>query len=109
MASLIAQLLAGQSLRIQAQRAAAETAPEIDDDDVRPAALTAEAVPVFKTARTSWQGSSVYLAHVARHAAAMAGHDADKAEAAARAFREEILLACARANYQSGDAALDTI
>lgn len=79
--SRLASLLAAQSLRIQAQRAALAADPEpIQDADPVPAALTAEGVPVFKTSRKLPRADSAAALSMGRDIAAMCGHDAGRIE-----------------------------
>jgi hypothetical protein len=109
MPSRIAEFLAGQSLRIQSQRAAADAAPGIADADPGPAALTAEAVPVFKTTRDMPRVDSAYALHAGRQIAAICGHDWGRVEKLLAALEDNARIAC-RINRQPSDlGALDTI
>ena len=94
MASRLAQLLAGQSLRIQEQRAAADTAPDIADADPVPAALTAEAEPVFKTSRDMPRADSAYAHLAGRQIAAICGHDWGRVEKLLAALEDNARIAC---------------
>ena len=108
MASRIAEFLAGQSLRIQAQRAAA-SAPDIADADPVPAALTAAAQPAFKTTRDMPRADSAYAHHAGRQNAAICGHDWGRVEKLLAALEGSARIAC-RVNRLPPDlGALDTI
>ena len=103
------KVLARRSLRIQAQRAAAETARDIADADPVPAALTAEAEPVFKTTRDMPRADSAYAHHAGRQIAAICGHDWGRVEKLLAALEGNARIAC-RINRLPPDlGALDTI
>jgi hypothetical protein len=105
MASRLAEILAGQSLRIQTQRI---EAAQIEDADPVPAALTAEAQPVFKTARDLPRADSAYALHASRQIAIMCGHDWDRAQKLLAAMTQNTRNACDIAN-DAHPYGLDTI
>lgn len=107
--SRLANLLAAQSLRIQAQRAALAADPEpIQDADPVPAALTEAAQPVFKTSRTLPRADSAAALSMGRDIAAMCGHDAGRIELfAAAVLGNAHAIARTVNNWRPDNGALD--
>lgn len=86
--SRLAEILATQSLRIQAQRIAAKETAMIDDADPVPAALTAEGVPLFRSIRSGKPSQN--LAHLITITMTTAEGDLDRAAILLRAALEHI-------------------
>ena len=91
MASRLAELLASQSLRTQTQRI---EAAQITDADPVPAALNAEAEPVFKTTRDMPRADSAYAHHAGRQIAAICGHDWGRVEKLLATLEDNARIAC---------------
>ena len=104
--SRIAEYLAAQSLRIQAQRAALAADPEpIQDADPVPAKLIAEGVPVFKTRRDG--RASVHVPYLESIAMTIAKGDRAKAATLLRAAAEHVETARAASIWPADLGALD--